>query len=134
MFWKRYYESFPVRMKIIANNVTIIYCHLVKVAIFAVTNFFSLFRIDVFNIPITHIIMFLLFLMQSYCFFRYFQIFFNFFHCLRVDLSIKTNFVFMLFLCSSLFRRRSVSGGVCPDNHTQAHTHAHIRTRTRIFR
>ena len=66
MFWKRYYKSFPVRMEIITNNAIIAFCHLVEVAIFAVTNFFSLFGIAVFNIPITHKLCFLLFLMQSY--------------------------------------------------------------------
>ena len=66
MFWKRYYKGFPVRMEIIANNAIIVFCHLVEVAIFAVTNFFSLFGIAVFNVPITHIIIVLLFLMQRY--------------------------------------------------------------------
>ena len=80
MFWKRYYKCFPVRVEIIAYNAIIIFCHLVEVAIFAVTNFFSLFGIAVFNIPISHIIIVLLFLLQSYCFFRYFQIFLTFFH------------------------------------------------------
>ena len=47
-----------MRVKIIAYNAIIVFCHLVKVAIFAISNFFSLFRIAVFNIPITHIIMF----------------------------------------------------------------------------
>ena len=56
MFWKRYYKRFSVRVKIIAYNCIIILCHLVEVAKFAVTNFFSLFCIAVFNIPITHII------------------------------------------------------------------------------
>ena len=66
MFWKRYYKRFSVRMEIITNNAIIIFCHLVKVAIFAIGDFFSLFGIAIFNIPITHIIMFLLFLMQRY--------------------------------------------------------------------
>ena len=79
MFWKRYYKSFPVRVKIIAYNAVIIFCHLIEVAIFAVSNFFSLFYIAVFNIPISHIIIVLLFLLQSYNLFPYLQIFLNFF-------------------------------------------------------
>ena len=79
MFRERYYKSFPVRVEIIAYNAIITFCHLVEVAIFAVGDFFSLFSIAVFNIPISHIIIILLFLLQSYCFFRYFQTFFNFF-------------------------------------------------------
>lgn len=64
MFWKRYYKGFSVRMEIIANNAIIALCHLVEFAIFAVTNFFSLFCIAVFNIPILHKIIVLLFLLQ----------------------------------------------------------------------
>lgn len=58
MFWKRYYKGFPVWMEIIANNAIIVFCHLVEVAIFAISNFFSLFSIAIFNIPITHKIVF----------------------------------------------------------------------------
>ena len=47
-----------MRMEIITNNAIIAFCHLVEVAIFAVGDFFSLFGIAVFNVPITHIIMF----------------------------------------------------------------------------
>ena len=79
MFRERYYKSFPVRMEIIAYDAIIIFCHLIEVAIFAIGDFFSLFSIAVFNIPILHRIIVLLFLLQSYCFFRYFQTFFNFF-------------------------------------------------------
>ena len=79
MFRERYFESFSVRVKIIAYNAIIIFCHLIEFAIFAVGDFFSLFSIAVFNIPISHIIVILLFLLQSYCFFRYFQIFLTFF-------------------------------------------------------
>ena len=138
MFWEWYYKRFSVRMEAIAYNAIIILCHPVDFAIFAISNFFSLFWIAVFNIPITHIIMFLLFLMQSYCFFRYFQTFFNFFHFWRLDLPTITNFVFIpVVLCSSLFRCWC-SGGVpvvCPDDylptiiHTRIHTHAHARAR-----
>ena len=140
MFWKRYYKCFPVRVKIITYNTVITFCHLVEVAIFAVGDFFSLFSIAVFNIPISHIIVVLLFLLQSYCFFRYFQTFFNFFHFWRLDLPTITNFVFTL-SSVPLF-----SGSVpcplvswfwscscvrwSPDNHT----HAHTRARTGIFR
>ena len=142
MFWKWYYKRFPVRVKAIAYNAIIILCHPVKVAIFVISNFFSLFWIAVFNIPISHIIIVLLFLLQSYCFFRYFQTFFNFFHFFRLDLPTITNFVFMLCLCSSLFRRcvfrRSWSWSwSCvrwsPDNHTYAHTYAHTHARARGF-
>lgn len=66
MFWKRYYKSFSVRMEIIANNAIIAFCHLVEVAIFAISNFFSLFSIAIFNIPISHKIIILLFLLQRY--------------------------------------------------------------------
>ena len=139
MFWKRYHQSFPVRMEIIANNAIVVFCHLVEVAIFTVTNFFSLFGIAIFNIPITHIIMFLLFLMQRYNLFPYLQIFFNFFHFWRLDLSIITNFVFMpVVLCSSLFRwcvpvvfrwcagRGRVSWCLFSSIiHTRTHTRAH---------
>ena len=76
MFWEGYYKRFSVRMKIIANNAIIVFCHLVEVAIFAIRDFFSLFFIAVFNIPISHRIIVLLFLMQSYNLFLYLQIFF----------------------------------------------------------
>ena len=145
MFWKWYYQSFSVRMKVIAYNSIIIFCHLVKVAIFAISNFFSLFWIAVFNIPITHIIMFLLFLLQSYCFFRYFQIFLTFFNWSRADLTTIANFIFVL-SCVPLF-----SGGRVPavfrvrwcvffspveswQSYARAYTYAHTRTRTGIFR
>ena len=82
MFRERYYESFSVRVEIIAYNAIIIFCHLIEFAIFAVRDFFSLFSIAVFNIPISHKIIVLLFLLQSYCFFSYFQTFFNFFSLL----------------------------------------------------
>ena len=115
MFWKRYYKGFPVWMEIIANNAIIVFCHLVEVAIFAISNFFSLFSIAVFNIPISHIIIVLLFLLQSYCFFRYFQTFLNFFLFLAFRSSNIHKFCFMLFPCSSLFRL-SCSGCVpCPE-------------------
>ena len=129
-------------MEIITYNFIIIFCHLVEVAIFAVGDFFSLFGIAVFNLPITHKLCFLLFLMQRYNLFSYLQIFFNFFYCLLVDLSTKTN-LFYAFPCSSLFRRWcSVSGACvffsclswCPDDYTHAHTYARTRTRTGIFR
>ena len=58
MFRERYYKSFPVRMKIIAYNAIIIFCHLIEFAVFAVRDFLSLFSIAVFNIPISHIIVF----------------------------------------------------------------------------
>ena len=80
MFRERYYESFSVRVEIIAYNAIITFCHLVEFAIFAVRDFFSLFSIAVFNIPISHRIIVLSFLLQSYCFFRYFQIFLTFFY------------------------------------------------------
>ena len=96
MFWKRYYKSFSVRMEIIANNAIIVFCHLVEVAIFAVRDFFSLFSIAVFNIPISHKIIILLFLLQSYCFFSYFQIFLNFFCWSCVDLPTIAKIYFVL--------------------------------------
>ena len=80
MFRERYYKSFSFLVKIITYNAVITFCHLVEVVIFAVRNFFSLFSIAVFNIPISHKIIVLLFLLQSYCFFRYFQIFLTFFY------------------------------------------------------
>ena len=138
MFWKRYYKGFPARMEIIANNAIIVFCHLVKFAIFAVTNFFSLFRIAVFNIPITHIIVVLLFLLQSYCFFRYFQTFFNFFHFWRLDLPTITNFVLPVFLSFPAVVFRLCAGpGPGPGGYlpTIIHTriHAHTYTRARGF-
>ena len=141
MFWEWYCERFSVWVKIIAYDAIIIFCHPIKVAIFAVSNFFSLFWIAVFNIPSSHKIIVLLFLMQSYCFFRYFQTFFNFFLFWRLDLPTIANFVFMpVVLCSSLFRW-CVSSGVffscrswSPDNHKYAHIYARTRTRTGIFR
>ena len=54
MFRKRYYEGFSVWVEIIAYNAIIIFRHPVKVAIFAVCNFFRLFCITVFNIPLSH--------------------------------------------------------------------------------
>ena len=135
-----YYKSLSVRMEIITYNFIIIFCHLVEVAIFAVGDFFSLFGIAVFYVPITHKLCFLLFLMQRYNLFSYLQIFFNFFYCLLVDLSTKTN-LFYAFPCSSLCRRWCSGPG--PDreswwlfthNHTHAHTYARTRTRTGIFR
>ena len=98
MFRERYYKSFSVRVKIITYNTVITFCHLVEFAIFAVRDFFSLFSIAVFNIPISHKIIVLLFLLQSYCFFRYFQIFLTFFHFWRVDLPTIANFVLPVFL------------------------------------
>ena len=111
MFREWYYKSLSVRMEIITNNAIIAFCHLVEVAIFAVTNFFSLFGIAVFNVPITHKLCFLLFLMQRYNLFSYLQFFLTFFHCLRGDLPTITNFIFVLCLYSSLCRRCS-GGGV----------------------
>ena len=105
MFWKWYYKCFSVWVKIIAYNCIIILCHLVEVAIFAVGDFFSLFGIAVFNIPISHIIVVLLFLLQSYCFFRYFQTFFNFFHFFRLDLPAIAKFVLPVFLPFSVLSR-----------------------------
>ena len=147
MFWKRYYKSFPVRMEIIANDAIIVFRHLIEVAIFAVRNFFSLFGIAIFNIPISHIIIVLLFLLQSYNLFSYFQTFFNFFRCWCVNLQTIVNFVFPLCLSppfsGGVFRRCvpvvSCVPAVCrvrrsPDNHTRANTYAHTRTRTGIFR
>ena len=143
MFWERYYKRFPVRVKIIAYNCIIILCHLVEVAIFAVSDFFSLFSIAVFNIPITHIIIVLLFLLQSYNLFSYLQIFFNFFyiffHCLKSDIYMR---VCPCCWCSSLFRW-SCSVGACSPllccpaiirTRIHAHTRAYARTRTGIFR
>ena len=65
MFWKRYHKGFSVRMEIIANNAIIVFCHLVEVAIFAISNFFSLFGIAVFNKPTSHIVIVLLFLLAK---------------------------------------------------------------------
>ena len=79
MFREWYYKSLSVRMEIITYNFIIIFCHLVEVAIFAVGDFFSLFGIAVFYVPITHIIMFLLFVMQSYNFFLISKFFLTFF-------------------------------------------------------
>ena len=154
MFWKRYYESFPVRMEIIANNAIIVFCNLVEFAIFAVTNFFSLFSIAVFNIPISHKIIILLFLLQSYCFFRYFQTFLYFFlifarrspdnhkFCLYAGCPVFLPFSVVVFRlcpvsgavpCPAVSRVRRCF--VCPDDylhtiiHTRIHTRAHVRAR-----
>ena len=79
MFRERYFESFPMRMKIITYNTVIMFCHFIEFAIFAVGDFLSLFSIAVFNIPISHKIIILLFLLQSYNLFSYLQIFLTFF-------------------------------------------------------
>ena len=142
MLRERYYKRFSVRMEIIANNAIIILCHPVKVAIFAISNFFSLFGIAIFNIPITHIIIVLLFLMQSYCFFRYFQIFLTFFLLIvcRSPHNRKIYFMFLSFpvvVCSVgvlVLCRLWSCVRWSPDNHTHAHTYARTRTRTGIFR
>ena len=68
-----------MRVKIIAYNAVVIFCHLIEFAIFAISDFFSLFGIAVFNIPISHIIIVLLFLCKGTAVFSYFQIFLNFF-------------------------------------------------------
>ena len=145
MFWKWYYQSFSVRVKIIAYNAIIIFWHLIEVAIFAVGDFFSLFGIAVFNIPITHKIVVLLFLLQSYCFFRYFQTFFDFFHYCRLDLPLIANFVLPVFRPFPAVSSRPLvscvpvalcSGGAVSSRvscfpqsythiHTRIHTHAH---------
>ena len=124
MFWKRYYKRFSVRMEIIANDAIIVFRHLIEVAIFAVRNFFSLFGIAIFNIPISHIIIVLLFLLQSYNLFSYFQTFFNFFSLLVCKSPNNSKFCFPALPESSLFRwcvpavcsgRVLCSGGVpCP--------------------
>ena len=140
MFWEGYFKCFSVLVKIIAYNAIVIFCHLIEFAIFSISDFFSLFSIAVFNIPISHIIVVLLFLLQSYCFFRYFQTFFNFFHFFRLDLPIIANFVFMLCRCSSLFRWCSVGVLSCvlmtiyTQSYTRAYIRAYIRARTGIFR
>ena len=54
MFSERYYESFTVRVKIIAYNAIIIFRHPVEFAIFAVSNFFSLFCIAIFYVKSSH--------------------------------------------------------------------------------
>ena len=128
-----------MRVKIIAYDAIIIFCHLIEVAIFAISNFFSLFGIAIFNIPISHIIVFLLFLMQSYCFFRYLQTFFNFFSFFAFRSPKNHKFCLYALPESSLFlwscvplvcRSRS-----CPVslNHTHAHTYARIYVRARGF-
>ena len=131
-----------MRVKIITYNTVIIFCHFVEFAIFAVGDFFSLFGIAVFNIPISHIIIVLLFLLQSYCFFRYFQIFFDFFHYCRVDLPLIANFVLLVFLTFPGVLVLCPGPGpvvlvlvVCPAGylpairctriHTRIYTHAH---------
>ena len=147
MFWKWYCKRFPVRVKIIAYNAIVIFCHLVEVAIFAVSNFFSLFGIAVFNVPIAHIIVVLLFLLQSYCFFRYFQTFFNFFSLLSFRSHNNSKFCFACVPLLPVVSSRplvSCVPVVCLScvrmtilhNHTHAHTYVHTRAhiRTGIFR
>ena len=138
MFRERYYKSFSVRMEIIAYNAIIIFCHLIEFAIFAVGDFFSLFSIAVFNIPISHKIIILLFLLQSYCFFRYFQIFLTFFYWSRADLPTIANlFCLTLFSGGRVFRwcagrvflRCAGSGRV--SCFPQSYTHTYTRTHTR---
>lgn len=140
MFWKRYYKCFSVWVEIVANNAIIIFCHLIEVAIFAISDFFSLLGIAVFNIPISHKLLFLLFLLQSYCFFRYLQFFLTFFHYWRLDLPLIANFVFP---CSSIFRWSCVPvvclscAGRVPVvcliflNHTRTYIRAYTRIHTR---
>ena len=60
MLRERYNKRFSVRVEIVANNAIVIFCHLVKVAIFAVSDFFSLFSIAKFNVPLYHKIVFLI--------------------------------------------------------------------------
>ena len=78
MFRERYYKRFPVRMKVIAYNAIIILCHPVKVAIFAIRNFFSLFGIAIFNIPISHNCFFCCFFCKVTAFFVIYKLFLTF--------------------------------------------------------
>ena len=133
MFWKRYYKRFSVRVEIIAYNCIIILCHLIEVAIFAVGDFFSLFGIAIFNIPITHKIIVLLFLLQSYCFFRYLQIFFNFFSFLPFRSPNNRKFYFSIVACVPVVCWSWSCVQWSPDNHTYAHTYTHTRARARGF-
>ena len=134
MFWKWYYKRFSVRVKIIAYNAIVIFCHLVEFAIFAVSNFFSLFGIAVFYIPISHKIIVLLFLLQSYCFFRYFQTFFYFFSLLPFRSANNSKFCFAYVPPFSGAGVPLVScvPVVCPDGYLptmHAHIYAHTRAR-----
>ena len=129
MFWKWYYKSFPVRMKIITYNTVIIFCHLVEFAIFAVGDFLSLFSIAVFNIPISHRIIILLFLLQSYCFFRYFQIFLTFFID-RVQITPQSQNLFCLTHFSGRVPLVCWSWS-CVLFPSIIHTYIHARTYTR---
>ena len=134
MFGERYCKSFSVRVKIIAYNAIIIFCHLVEVAIFAISDFFSLFSIAVFNIPISHIIIVLLFLLQSYCFFRYFQIFLTFFYWSCVDHPHNRKIYFILHPFPVVVCSVGVLV-VCPDDYlptiirTRIYMHTYARTR-----
>ena len=137
MFWKRYYKRFSVRVKVIAYNAIVKLCHLVEFAILFVSNFFSLFSIAVFNIPISHIIVFLLFLMQSYNLFSYLQIFFNFFSFLAFRSPNNHKFCFAYVPPFSgggvplvCWPWSCVLINICPLSYTRAYIHA----RTIIFR
>ena len=79
MFWERYHKSFTVWVKIIAYYAIIIFRHLVKVAIFAASNFFSLFGIAVFNVHTSHIIVLFDYDYKDTTFFRIYKFFLTFF-------------------------------------------------------
>ena len=137
MFRERYYKSFPVRVKIIAYDAIIIFCHLVEVAIFAVCDFLSLFSIAVFNIPISHIIVVLLFLLQRYNLFPYLQFFFNFFLLIvcRSPYNRKIYFVLLPFpvvVCSGRVPVVCRSCVLFPSI-IHAYIHAYTYTRARGF-
>ena len=142
MFRERYYKCFSFLVKIITYNTVIIFCHLIEFAKFAVGDFFSLFSIAVFNIPISHRIIVLLFLLQSYCFFRYFQIFLTFFYWSRVDLPTIEKFIlsYSLFQWScvpEVCRSWSCAGPgrvSCFPQSYSTYIRAHIHARTGIFR
>ena len=125
-------------MEIIANNAIIVFRHLVKFAIFAVTNFFSLFGIAVFNVPISHIIVFFVVSDAKLLLFSLFPNFSLLFFNICAWISRQSQILFACFACVPPF-----SGGVpcpvlcwswscvsrSPDNHT--HARAYIRAYTR---
>ena len=142
MFCERYYKRFPVRVKIIAYNAIIIFCHLVEFAIFAVCNFFRLFSIAIFNIPISHNCLVFDYAYKVTTFFRKYKFFLIFFvlwcGSWYGSTDIGNFFCMLVFLpFPVVFRVRWCVFSLCrlwsPDNHTHAHTYARTHIRARGF-
>ena len=124
-------------MKVVAYNAIIMLCHLVEVAIFAISDFLSLFSLAIFNIPISHNCCFVV-SFAKLLLFSLFPIFFNIFLLIACGSHGNSKFCFA---CVPPFSGAGVSAVrvpvvvVCPDDYcyTYAHTHARAYTRARGF-